>query len=64
MCMFMVLKSVCQFSEVIRTNLLSEVSGQSDRLLNMQFRCCSEGNLSLIADVSIVFLGPLVMCLH
>jgi hypothetical protein len=59
MYMFMVLKSVCQFSEVIRKNLLSEVSGHIDRLLNIQFRCCSEGSLSFIADVSIVFLDPL-----
>lgn len=58
MYMFIVLKSVCQFSEGIRTNLLSEVSGHSDCLLNMQFRCCSEGSLSFIADVSIVFLDP------
>jgi hypothetical protein len=62
MYMFMVLKSMCQFSEVIRTNLLSEVSGRSDHLLNVPFRCCSEGSLSLIADVSMVFLSPLVMC--
>jgi hypothetical protein len=55
------LKSVCQFSKVIRTNLLSEVSGHSDRLLNMPFHRCSEGSLSFIADVSVVFLGPLVM---
>ena len=61
MCMFMVLKSMCQFSEVVRTNLLSEVSGHSDCLLNMLFHCCSEGSLSFIADVSFVFLGPLVI---
>jgi len=54
MYMFMVLKSVCQFNEVIRTNLLSEVSGHSDRSLNMRFCCCSEGSLSSIAVVSIV----------
>jgi hypothetical protein len=64
MYMFMELNNVCQFNEVIRTNLMSDVTGHSGHCLVTHFHCCSRGSLSFSSDISVVFLDRLVMFHH